>query len=412
VTADAGRAVLDRYDAVLVDLDGVVYRGDRAVPGAAEALRQIRPRDVPLLFITNNSARTPEQVVAKLASVGVEATPLEILTSADATAAMLRQEGWSGREAFVIGERGVRDALEDAGIGIVEPDAERADLVVVGWDREVDYAKLRTAALLVQRGARLVATNADPTYPAPDGLWPGAGSILAAVTTATGARPVVVGKPARPLFEAARERTGGRRPLVVGDRLDTDVRGAAAMGWDSLLVTTGAHGAGDLPRAGTLPTYVADGLGVLLESVPPARFRTAEPDDAPGLADLLEKSGLDASGLEDRLARTVMSDDDAGAPIATASVETWDSEGLLRSVAVSEEARGTGLGLLAASAAIAVARSAGVQRVWLFTETAASFFARLSFEGVSRSALPAVVAGSSQALDEACEAAAVMVLRL
>src|SRR5207244_3342722 len=127
-------------------------------------------------------------------------------------------------------------ALQHAGIRLVDGEPDRTDLVVIGWDRTVDYAKLRTASLLVERGARLVATNADASYPAPDGLWPGAGALLAAVTTTTGADPTVVGKPARPLFDAAVELTGAERPLMIGDRLDTDVSGAAALGWDALLV--------------------------------------------------------------------------------------------------------------------------------------------------------------------------------
>src|SRR5207237_9355226 len=115
-------------------------------------------------------------------------------------------------------------------IRILDGEADRADLVVVGWDRSADYPKLRTAGLLVERGARLVATNADGSYPAPDGLWPGAGAILAAVTTTTGAPATVVGKPARPMFEAAVRITGASHPLVVGDRIDTDIKGAVTMG--------------------------------------------------------------------------------------------------------------------------------------------------------------------------------------
>src|SRR5207247_8437981 len=134
----------------------------------------------------------------------------------------------------------VRTALAAVGILVVDEPSAGADLVVVGWDRSVDYDKLRNASLLVERGARLVATNADASYPAPDGLWPGAGAILAAITTTTGATPdAVVGKPNPPLFEAAAARAGGGRSLVVGDRLDTDVAGAAGLGWDSLLVLTG-----------------------------------------------------------------------------------------------------------------------------------------------------------------------------
>src|SRR5207237_9874429 len=110
----------------------------------------------------------------------------------------------------------------------------------VGFDRSVDYAKLRTACLLVERGARLVATNADTSLPAADGLWPGAGALLAVITTTTGATPTIVGKPGRPMVEAAVRSPAARRPLMVGDRLDTDIAGAAAMGWDTLLVLSGA----------------------------------------------------------------------------------------------------------------------------------------------------------------------------
>jgi glycerol-1-phosphatase len=192
----------------------------------------------------------------------------------------------------VIGERGIRDALGSIGIRGVDGAPDRADLVVVGWDRDLTYDTLRTAALLIQRGARLIATNADATYPAPDGLWPGGGAILAAVVTATGATPTVVGKPSRPMFEAAAEDTGARHPLVVGDRLDTDIAGAAAMGWDSLLVLTGASRLEDLPSAPALPTYVADGLGALLETGTSADAEVADSGSVPALRAALSERGL------------------------------------------------------------------------------------------------------------------------
>jgi HAD superfamily hydrolase (TIGR01450 family) len=155
--------------------------------------------------------------------------------------------------------------LVDAGIRLLDGEPEHVDHVVVGWDRWVDYAKLRTACLLVQRGARLVATNADPSFPAPDGLWPGAGAILAVITTTTGAEAEVVGKPHAPLYRTALQRAGGRKPLVVGDRIDTDIAGAAALGWDSLLVLTGISSREDLARSEVRPTYVADDLRALLD---------------------------------------------------------------------------------------------------------------------------------------------------
>jgi len=279
------------YDALLFDLDGVLYRGDDPVPGAGEALAGVREQAATIRFLTNNSARTPDEVAGRLERMGIAAAPAEVITSANATAALLHREGATGT-AFVIGERGIRDALGGIGIRVVDGTPDHTDLVVVGWDRDLTYDSLRTAVLLIQRGARLIATNADATYPAPDGLWPGGGAILAAVTTATGATPTVVGKPSRPMFEAAGEDTGAQHPLVVGDRLDTDIAGAAAMGWDSLLVLTGASRLEDLPASAATPTFVARGLAALLETRPPARARAASSDDLPALETLLSAGGV------------------------------------------------------------------------------------------------------------------------
>jgi HAD superfamily hydrolase (TIGR01457 family) len=400
-----------RYDAVLLDLDGVVYRGDQAVPGAAEALDGIRTLGVPRLFLTNNSARTPDQVAAKLASLGIRVEPAEILTSAVATAAMLRRDGAAGLSAFVIGEEGIRSALGEVGVEVRDGEPDRTDLVVVGWDRTVDYPKLRRAALLVQRGARLVATNADASYPAPDGLWPGAGSILAAVTTTTGARPTVVGKPHRPLFEAAVEATGATRPLVVGDRLDTDVDGAAGMGFDALLVLSGASRPPELLEAEALPTYVGRDVSAVLDVVPPARFRVATPAAVEGIGSLLASSNLPTEGLAARLGDTVATGD-VDHPDGTACLTEMGGHGLLRSVAVREEVRRSGLGMLAVAAAVARGRTAGVRDVWLFTETAGPFFEQLGFRSVGRSELPEAVASSDQATHECAETAVAMVREL
>lgn len=251
----------DRYDCLLFDIDGVLVRGDEAIPGAPEAVERLRTEGKSHVFMTNNSARTPDEVAARLARVGIAASPEDVVTSALATADLLRRDGVA--RAFVVGERGVREALGDAEIEIIDGDPDHVDVVVVGWDRSADYARLRRAALLVERGARLVATNADAALPADDGAWPGAGALLAVVTVTTGVDADVVGKPHPTLFLAARERAGGSRPLVIGDRLDTDIAGAAAMGWDSLLVLTGITSGSDVERAGARPTYVAADLSVL-----------------------------------------------------------------------------------------------------------------------------------------------------
>jgi HAD superfamily hydrolase (TIGR01457 family) len=409
-----------RYDALLVDLDGVVYRGDQVVPAAAATLPELHRQGVRVLFLTNNSARTPEQVAAKLQGLGIQAEAREVLTSAVATASLLRRDGGSGRSAFVIGERGIREALEQAGVRLVDGEPQACDLVVVGWDRSVDYAKLRTASLLVERGARLIATNSDPSYPAPDGLWPGAGAILSAVTTTTGAPALVVGKPARPMFEAAVEATGSRNPLVVGDRLETDVGGAAAMGWDSLLVLSGAARPSDLLRSSDLPTYVGPDISAVLDDPPPARFRRAAPGDLDGLRTLLESSGLRADGLDRRLDETVVADDPSGPGriAATACLEGVGDRGgappvacgILRSVAVRSERRGTGLGILVTAAAVRTAGDRHISRVCLLTETAEGFFERLGFRRVGRDEIPAAVLDRAAA--EECASATPMCMEL
>jgi glycerol 3-phosphatase-2 len=264
-------SLADRYDAFLFDLDGVLYRAEAPVQHAAEAVAELRRRHRAIVFMTNNSSRTPAQVAEKLVGVGVAADPDEVVGSALVTADILRERGIS--EAFVIGEDGVLDALARVGIRSLDAGAHRAQAVVVGWDRGITYDKLRTAALLVQRGALLVATNADPTYPAPDGMWPGAGSLLAAVVAATDVEPLVVGKPHAPLFEAARRRAGGERPLVVGDRLDTDIEGADALALPSLLVLTGISTREQAVDSAVRPTYLGDDLRALFaepEPVTPA----------------------------------------------------------------------------------------------------------------------------------------------
>ena len=251
-----------RYDVLLFDLDGVLYRGDEPVPNATQTMAALRARGVRVAFVTNNSSRTPEQVAAKLTRLGIPAVASEVVTSAIATADLLAARG--GGTAFVVGQEGIRRALADAGIRVLDDEPEWVDHVVIGVDVDATYATLRTAGVLVQRGAHLVATNPDRSFPAPDALWPGAGALLAVVTTTTGAEAEIVGKPFAPLFESARTRVGGTRPLVIGDRLDTDIAGAQALGWDSLLVLTGVSSREDVATSAWRPTYVAEDLGGLL----------------------------------------------------------------------------------------------------------------------------------------------------
>ena len=252
-----------RYDVLLLDLDGVLYRADEPVAHALETMAALRRAGIRVVFLTNNSSRTPERVASKLEGLGIAAAPSEVVTSALATADLLAGRG--GGTAFAIGGEGVVRALAEAGLQVLDGEPDRADVVVVGIDEDLSYAKLRTACVLVRRGARLVATNADRTFPAPGGdEWPGAGALVAAIVTATGVEAEVVGKPFAPLFEAARTRAGAAAPLVVGDRLDTDIAGAEALGWDSLLVLTGVTTRVELSASPVRPTYVAEDLRFLL----------------------------------------------------------------------------------------------------------------------------------------------------
>jgi phosphoglycolate/pyridoxal phosphate phosphatase family enzyme len=256
--------IADRYDAFLFDLDGTIYRGDEPTPGAAETLERLRGMGKGLAFMTNNSSRSPEDIVEHLASIGVAVLADEVVSSAGPTADLLREH--DVRRAFVIGEGGLRAALVEAGIELLDGEPDEGDAVVVGLDRSVDYARLRTAALLLERGARLVASNADGSFPVAGGWnWPGAGAILAAIETTTGETAEVVGKPNPPIFRTSLARAGGGRALVIGDRLDTDIEGARRLGWDSALVLTGVGRREDLRGAGFSPTYVLEDLRSLVE---------------------------------------------------------------------------------------------------------------------------------------------------
>jgi glycerol 3-phosphatase-2 len=253
----------DPYDAILLDLDGVLYRWPEPIPGASDSVAALRRAGKRIAFVTNNSSQTPAQMAERLASVGVVAKPEEVVTSALATATVLAERGV--RSAFVVGEEGLLDALGDAGIRVVDASADEVDVVVVGFDRGADYAKLKDASVLVERGVSLVASNADPSFPAPGGeSWPGAGALLAAIETTTGSRSDVIGKPEAPLFERALASAGGGRPLVVGDRLDTDIAGASRLRWDSALVLTGTTRREDVDSSSWKPTFVIDDLSGLV----------------------------------------------------------------------------------------------------------------------------------------------------
>jgi glycerol 3-phosphatase-2 len=255
--------IADAYDTILFDLDGVLYRGADAVPGAAGTVSALRSLGKRIAFVTNNSSRTPDAIAQHLRSLGIDARADEVETSALATAALLRSRAVAS--AFVVGGEGLRAAMRSAGVALVERGGDRADAVVVGIDPSFTYADLVTGTWLVRGGAALIASNADATYPAADGLiLPGAGAIVAALETSSGETAEVVGKPNGPIFLEALRRAGGNRPLVVGDRLDSDIEGARRLGWDSALILTGISTRADVDRTGIVPTYVLEGPELLV----------------------------------------------------------------------------------------------------------------------------------------------------
>lgn len=244
----------------VLDCDGVLWRGDEALPGAATFLRRCREAEIRFLFCTNNAARTPSYLVEKARSLlGVDVEEAEVLTSALVSAEVLASRGV--RSAMVVGMDGLRRAVEGAGIAIVE--GPEAEAVVVGLDLSIDYATIRDAANVVRSGGWFLASNTDATYPVPGGTWPGAGTIVAAIATAGGRQPdAVAGKPHPAMVEAVRARASGRI-TVVGDRPETDLALAKAGGWESVCVLTGVTPDADAIPADLRPDLVLRGIADL-----------------------------------------------------------------------------------------------------------------------------------------------------
>ncbi len=269
-------ALTDLHDVVVLDLDGVVYVGPDAVPGAAKALNAAQEQGVHLAFITNNAARSPEEVGAHLRELGVEAHDEDVVTSAQAAARLLGADLAPASRVFVIGGPGLEEALRERGLEPVTDPEDEVVAVAQGYGPRMPWQQVVDGAILVRAGLPWVATNTDATIPTPRGVGPGNGTLVRLVAEYAGREPRVAGKPERPLFEETLTRVGGDRPLLVGDRLDTDIAGAVAMGWDSLLVLTGVTGLEELVRAGDeqRPTYLGRDLDAL-----------AQPQAAPDVVD-------------------------------------------------------------------------------------------------------------------------------
>jgi glycerol 3-phosphatase-2 len=255
----------EHYDAALLDLDGVVYLGGSAIPGASDALAGAAKRGMKLAYVTNNASRSPNAIAAQLTGMGVAATAADIVTSAQAAAHVLADRLPAGAPVLVVGGTGLRLALRERGLRPVTTAAERPLAVVQGYSPGIGYGLLAEAAIALNAGALFVASNADATLPTPRGPQPGNGSLVQVLVHATGHEPIVAGKPEPPLHAESVQRVGAKRPLVVGDRLDTDIEGAVRGGADSLLVLTGVSRPADalLAVPQQRPSYLAADLSGL-----------------------------------------------------------------------------------------------------------------------------------------------------
>jgi 4-nitrophenyl phosphatase len=402
------------YARFALDLDGVVWRGDRAIPGAPETIRSLRDSGKRLCFVTNNSSETHESYARKLAAMGAGGSVDEIVSSADAAARVIDKTvpGVRGRLTFAIGGEGLRTALEGLGVRLVEGgEAAQASLVVVGLDRSLTYEKLRLATLAIRAGAVFVASNTDATLPVQEGLWPGAGATVAALQTATGVAPIVAGKPEPTVLELAADRLGGVPALAVGDRVETDIAAARAAGWPSALVLSGATGVPELAAASSWPDYIVRRLPDLLEDRPHPRARTASGPDLPPIASMLHAGGLMTGSARERVGRTMVAEADRR-PIATAAWEPCDGGALLRSVAVDGEHRRAGAGTIVVAATLRRILEAGIRDVYLVTENADRFFSSCGFRAIDRDDLPDGIAVHPQVVRECSAQATAMRLTL
>jgi len=284
-------SLADKFDGFLVDLDGVVWRGEQPIEGAAETITALRDAGKRVVFLTNNASLSPREYAAKLMRHRIPTQPGDVISSAHAIIDYLKRHVRLSRgdRIHLCGTTGLAQVLRGAGL---HPTEERSDVgaVVVAWNPKLTFEEIRRAADLARAGVPLIGANRDATYPGADGLLPGTGAILAAIETAAGVPAHTVGKPAPELFHAALEQAGtaAERTLVVGDRLETDIAGAKAAGLPSALVLSGVASAEDLESSDIAPDWVLDRIDDLVrEGVRPGKGKLAEP--------LLEQSAPAAS---------------------------------------------------------------------------------------------------------------------
>ena len=267
------RQEFEAFSGLILDLDGVIWVGERPIQEAVEAVRRLKELGLKIMFVTNNSTRSRRDYETRLRSLGLDVNVEEIMNSGYATALLLREK-YGGGSAYVVGEIGLVEELEGQGLKVLTREEcwrDGADFVIVGMDREFNYWKIATSMRAIRHGALFVATNGDKTFPSEMGLLPGAGSMIAAISAASGKEPdIVVGKPSSHIFDIALKKLGLRRDkvLVIGDRIDTDVEGARRAGMKSLLVLTGVTREEELRSSAIKPDFVLSSISEMFTRDP------------------------------------------------------------------------------------------------------------------------------------------------
>ncbi|MFE4198735.1 HAD-IIA family hydrolase [Paenarthrobacter sp. NPDC056912] len=294
--------LIDGYDGVLADLDGVVYTGPRAIDGATRALEKLEEEGKGLAYVTNNASRSSEQVAAHLRELGAPATAEQVFGSAQAGAELLAGQVAAGSAVLVVGSETLADAVRAQGLVVVGTADDRPDAVIQGFSPALGWKDLAEAAYAVAAGAVWIATNTDMSLPQERGFAPGNGTFVAAVAAATAKTPSVAGKPWPALFETAARHSGVARPIVVGDRLDTDILGGNRAGMATALVLTGVDSVRTAlaAKVDERPDYVIGSLGDLYQAYPAIRFDGVSHTCGEAVASATEAT-VTISGHEDDL---------------------------------------------------------------------------------------------------------------
>jgi len=255
---------------VIFDMDGVLYRGNRAIEGAKDVIEFLKAKSIPFIFLTNNSTKTPEMYRQKLLSMGIDVSAGEIVTSGLATRLYMEKHLEPGK-TFVIGGEGLHEEMKKLGWGSVSLEECREGRwkeikhVVVGLDPRLTYEKLKYGTLAIRNGASFIGTNPDTTYPAEEGLYPGAGAIIASLKASTDRKPLIIGKPNEPVYEVVKEKLKADEIWMIGDRLDTDIVFAKRFGMKAILVLTGVSTLREVEKSNVKPDLVLPSVKELLD---------------------------------------------------------------------------------------------------------------------------------------------------